>query len=100
MKKVLKIITKILLIITIILLALIIIKNLYIIIRILFFGMTVGSNQYPDSIWLGEVFLKGIEGIKKYYSRLGELILYTEIPITIISIIYQIIYFKTIKKSK
>ncbi len=87
----------ILFIIAIILLAFIVLLNFYWIIRIAFFGVTFGG-KYPESIWWGEVYLKGLTGIKQYYSTYGSILLLTEVPIAVISIIYQIIYFKFLKK--
>ena len=82
----------ILLVIAIILLVFIILLNLYWIIRIAFFGVMFGS-KYPDSIWWGEVYLRGLSGIKQYYSTYGSILLLTEVPVAVISIVYQIIYF-------
>ena len=87
----------ILLVIAIILLSFIIMLNLYWIIRIVFFGATFGG-KYPDSIWWGEVYLHGLSGIKQYYSTYGSILLLTELPIAILSIIYQFIYFKFLRK--
>ncbi len=94
-KKILNIISKALLILSLLILTLFIISNLIIIIRIMFFGMQVG-NEYPDSIWWGKVTLKGLSGIKTYYQTI-KIYIY-EIPISIICLIYQIIYYKIIKK--
>ena len=100
MKKFLKILSKVLLVISILIVSIIVLINLFNIIKILFFGITVGGD-YPDSIWWGRTVLKGFEGVKKYYSAIGwELLKYFEIPISIICIIYQIIYFKVIKKGE
>lgn len=87
----------ILLVIAIVLLAFIILLNLYWIIRIAFFGVTFGS-KYPDSIWWDEVYLHGLSGIEQYYSRYGSILLFIEFPIAVISIIYQLIYFKFLRK--
>ena len=86
----------ILLIISIVLLVFLILLNLYWIIRICFFGVTFGS-KYPDSIWFSEVYLHGLSGIKQYYITYGYILILTELPIAIISIIYQIVYFKIFK---
>ena len=95
MKKFLNKISSILLVISIILIAFIIFINIFTIIRIMFFGIVVGNNKYPNSIWWGEVTLKGIDGVKMFYSR--SLFKIIDLPIIIISIIYQILYFKIIK---
>ena len=97
MKKVLKGISGVILVISILLILTIVINNAIIIIRIMFFGLTVGSNEYPDSIWWGERVLYGISGIKTYFSVLGEAIIMIEIPIIAFCIIYQLIYFKIIR---
>lgn len=98
MKKILRILSKIILIISILLVSAIILYNLVTIIRIMFFGITVGGGEYPDSIWWGRTALLGIDGIKKYYSVFGEVVILVELPISIVCIIYQIIYFKIIRK--
>lgn len=98
MKKVIKILSIIILIMSILIVSIIVASNLLTIIRIMFFGMTVGSNEFPDSIWWGKTMLFGVNGIKTYYSVFGELVLVLEIPISIVCIIYQIIYFKIIRK--
>ncbi len=97
MKKLLKIVSISILIISICISILIILSNIIPIVRILFFGITVGG-EYPDTIWWEKTTLKGIEGIKTYYSVWGTLVYIYEIPIIIICIIYQIVYFKIIKK--
>ena len=89
---------KALFIITIIVISIIIILNLLNTFMILFFGKTVGNNEYPDSIWWGERHLSGISGLKTYYSVFGEVILIFELPVIIACLIYQIIYFKILKK--
>ena len=99
-KKIIEFLNKFILIITILLLLIIITFNLVIIIRIMFFGWTVGSNEAPDTIWWGKVMLKGINGIKTYYSVWKEIVLIFEIPISIICIIYQIIYFKVLNRKR
>lgn len=58
----------------------------------------VRKSKYPDSIWWGKVYLHGLSGIKRYYSTCGSILLLTELPIAIISIIYQILYFKFLRK--
>ena len=63
----------ILLVIAIILLSFIIMLNLY---------------------WI----IRSLSGIKQYYSTYGPILLLTELPIAIISIIYQFIYFKFLRK--
>lgn len=98
MKKVLKVLSIIVLVISILVVSIILFANLFIIIRILFFGMTVGSNEYPDSIWFGERLLYGFSGLKTYYHVWGELVYMFEIPISIFCILYQIVYFKIIRK--
>lgn len=98
MKKLLKILSIIVLLISILLVSLIVLSNIYMIFRILFFGMTVGG-EYPDSIWWGKTALYGVDGIGKYYSAIGGAALIVEIPISIVCIIYQIIYFKIIRKN-
>lgn len=98
MKKVLKGISVVILVISILLILTIVINNAIIIIRIMFFGLTVGSNEYPDSIWWGERVLYGISGIKTYFSVWGAVIIMIEIPIIAFCIIYQLIYFKIIRK--
>ena len=97
MKKVLKFLSIILLIISILLFSIIVVVNFVTIIRILFFGMTVGSD-YPDTIWWGRTTLQGIDGIKTYYHVWGELVYMFEIPISIFCILYQIVYFRIIRK--
>ena len=59
---------------------------------------TVGSNEYPNTIWWGKIELIGINGLKQYYSVFGEVILIFEAPICMILLIYQIIYLKIIRK--
>lgn len=90
----------ILLVISIILLSCLLLLNLYLLIRIGFFGLKVGSNEYPDSIWWGEVYLHGLSGIKHYYSTFGSILFWTEFPVAIISVVYQFIYFKFKKGDK
>lgn len=97
MKKVLKVLSIILLIISILLFSIIVVANLVTIIRILFFGMTVGSD-YPDTIWWERTTLRGLAGIKTYYHVWGELVYMFEIPMSIVCILYQIVYFKIIRK--
>ena len=97
MKKILKILSIVILIISIIILSIIIRLNLLTIIRIMFFGMTVGGD-HPDTIWWGRTTLKGLSGIKTYYHVWGELVYIFEMPISIVCISYQIIYFKIIRK--
>lgn len=99
MKKIVKVLSIIILIMSILIISIIVVSNLLTIIRIMFFGMTVGSNEFPDSIWWGRTVLYGISGMKTYYSVWGELVLAVEIPISIVCIIYQIIYFKIIRKT-
>jgi hypothetical protein len=99
MKKIVKVLSIIILIISILIILAIVVSNLLNIIRIMFFGMTVGTNEYPDSIWWGETFLYGISGVKRFYSVWGEIVLIFEIPICIVCIIYQIVYFKIIRKN-
>lgn len=98
MKKIVKVLSIIILIMSILMISIIVVSNLLTIIRIMFFGMTVGSNEFPDTIWYRKTVLYGVSGIKTYYSVWGELVLVFEIPISIICIIYQIIYFKIIRK--
>ncbi len=98
MKKVLKLISKIILVISILILAIMILSNIITIGRILLFGMTVGGGVSPDSIWGSKITLSGFPGIIKYYSTMKELFLFIELPICVICIIYQIIYFKIIKR--
>lgn len=98
MKKIFKKLSLIIFIISILIISLIVISNLINAIRILFFGMAIGSNEYPNSIWWGSRELIGINGLKEYYSVWGEVILIFEAPICIISLIYQIIYLKIIRK--
>lgn len=98
MKKILKILSIVILIMSILIVSLIVIHNVVTIIRIMFFGLTVGSNEYPDSIWWGKTVLSGVDGIKRYYSVWGEIVKIIEIPTSIVCIIYQIIYFKVIRK--
>ena len=98
MKKLFKILSLIIFIISILITSIIIISNLINAIRILFFGMTVGSSKYPNSIWWEKRELIGISGLKEYYSVWGEVILIFEVPIGIILLIYQIIYLKIIRK--
>ena len=99
MKKILRILSRILLIISFLVVAIIIVINLITIIRIMFFGMTVGSNEYPDTIWWGKTILHGLSGIKAYYHVFGELVYMYEIPISVVCIMYQVIYFKIIRKN-
>lgn len=98
MKKVVKVLSIIILIISILLVSLIVIHNIVTIIRIMFFGITVGGGEYPDSIWWRRTELLGISGIKKYYSVWDEVVMLLEIPVVIVCMIYQIIYFKIIRK--
>jgi hypothetical protein len=98
MKKLLKGLCVIVLIISIFIISAIVVANLLHIIRILFFGITVGTNEAPNSIWWEETFLYGISGVKRFYSVWGAVVLIFEIPISIVCIIYQIIYFKILKK--
>lgn len=98
MKKIVKILSIIILIMSTLIISIIVLFNLLTIIRIMFFGMTVGSNEFPDTIWWGKTVLYGLSGIKTYYKVWGELVLKVEIPISIVCIIYQIIYFKIIGK--
>ena len=98
MKRVLKVLSGVILVISILLILTIVLYNLTIIVKILFFGLTVGSNEYPDSIWWGERVLYGISGIKTYFSVCGEVVIMIEIPIIAFCIIYQLIYFKIIRK--
>lgn len=51
----------------------------------------MGNNKYLDSIFEGKVFLKGIDGVKKYNYTIRSIITVVELPFIIISIIYQII---------
>ena len=97
MKKLLKFLGTAMLICSFIIVLIILIINLIIIIKILFFGMTVGS-AIPDTIWNEREILKGLSGIKKYYYVWRDLVYIFEIPISIICVIYQIIYFKIIRK--
>ena len=96
MKKVLKILCIIILVISTFIVSIMVIFNLSIIIRIMFFGMTVGSDE--NTIWWGRTTLQGLAGIKSYYHVWGELVYIFEIPISVVSILYQIIYFKIIRK--
>lgn len=98
MKKIIKVLSIIILIISIFLVFTIVVSNLIIIIRIMFFGLTVGSSEYPDSIWWKEMILHGTNGIITYYSVCSELVFIIEIPIIILCIIYQFVYFKIIRK--
>ena len=98
MKKIFKTLSLIIFIISILIISLIVISNLINAIRILFFGMTVGSNEYPNSIWWGKRELIGINGLKEYYSVWGDVILIFEALICMILLIYQIIYLKIIRK--
>lgn len=97
MKKSTKILSVIILIISILIVSIILIFNIVTIIRIMFFGITVGSDL-PDTIWWQKTELYGWTGIVRYYSVWSELVLGVEVPITIICIIYQIIYFKILRK--
>ena len=63
----------------------------------MFFGITVGSNL-PDTIWFQQTELYGWKGIIKYYSVWSELVLGFEVPITVVCIMYQIIYLKILRK--
>ena len=99
MKKFLKILSKVLLVISILIVSILVLVNLFTIIRILFFGMTVGGD-YPDTIWWGRTVLKGFEGVRKYYAIGWDLLKLVEIPISIVCIVYQIIYFKVIKRGE
>lgn len=98
MKYILKVLSGIILITSILIVSIIVVSNLLTSIRIMFFGVTVGSNEFPDSIWWEKTVLYGISGIKRFYSVWAELVLVLEIPISIVCIIYQIIYFKIIRK--
>lgn len=97
MKSVLKLLCYFLFILSVLLLSFIIISDLYLIIRILFFGMSFGNNQYPDSIWFTETFLKGIDGLKQFYLVIGSTILVFELPFFIISLFNIIMFVKVIK---
>ena len=97
MKKILNVISKIVLIISIIVLATLILANLVPMVRIFLFGITVGGEQ-PNTIWWTEMTLKGFDGIKVFYKVWGDLVWTLELPIAIICIIYQIVYFKVLKK--
>ena len=97
MKKIVKILSVIILIISILIVSTMLIFNLITIARIMFFGMTVGSD-YIDTIWWQKTELHGWTGIVRYYSVWSELVMWVEVPITIICIIYQIIYFKILRK--
>lgn len=99
MKKFLKILCYFLFILSILLLSFIVISNLYLVVRILFFGMTFGNTQYPDSIWFTETFLKGIDGLKQFYSVIGSTILVIELPFVLISL-FNIIMFNKFFKPK
>ena len=96
MRKILKLMAKIILIISIIVIVLLLLVNVVNIIRIMFFGMEVGSD-YPDTIWWGKQTLQGLAGIKTYYYTWRDLV-YIEIPISIACVLYQIVYFKIIRK--
>ena len=63
----------------------------------MFFGMTVGSEA-PDTIWFEKTTLRGLDGIIKFYKTFWGIVYMMEFPIIIICIIYQIIYFKIIRK--
>jgi hypothetical protein len=93
MKKIVKVSSIIILIISILIALLIVTFNLLTIIRIMFFGMKFGSAMSS-----GELFLYGISGVKSYYYFLRSLVLIFEIPICIVCIIYQVVYFKIIRK--
>lgn len=98
MKKIIKGLSILILIISILLVLTIVIYNLIIIIKIMFFGITVGSNEYPNTIWFNETILYGLSGIRTFYSVWSEVVLMIEFPISIFCIIYQLIYFKIIRK--
>lgn len=98
MNKVLKTILKVILIITILLVSLILISNIVTIVRIMFLGITVGNSELPDSIWWFQQTLKGTTGLKTYYSTIKDVIFTIELPILLVSIVYQVIYFKYLKK--
>ena len=98
MKKVLKSLSKVILIISIIIVFIIVFLNLLTIIRIVFWGITVGNDEYPDTIWWGKTTLKGLSGLKTYYNVWRQLAYMFEIPISVACIIYQVIYFKIIRK--
>ena len=97
MKKIVKVLSVIISIISILIVSIIVAFNLLTIIRIMFFGITVGS-EFPNTIWWERTVLSGVSGIKLYYSVWGELVWIFEIPISIVCIIYQIIYLKIIRK--
>lgn len=100
MKKIIKILSKILLIISILIMMIILISNLFIVIKIIFFGMDVGSSDYPDTIWWKRMHLKGIDGIITYYKAWDSLVFSIELPILVICVLYQIIYFKILINHK
>lgn len=98
MKKMLRIISKILLFISILILAIVLVSNLVIVIRLLFFGIRVGYEGVPNSLWYNETILKGFRGIRVFYYTLREAFILFELLPFIISVIYQILYFKIIKR--
>ena len=67
MKKDLKILCKIILVISNFIISIMVIFNLSTIIRIMFYGLTVGSDDCPDTIWWGRTTLQGLAEIKSYY---------------------------------
>ena len=97
MKKILKVLSVLILAVSVLVVSIFVISNLVLIIKIMFFGMTVGGD-YPNTIWWTRKTLLGLDGIKTYYSVWGRLVYMFELPISIICIIYQVIYFKVIRK--
>lgn len=91
-------IAKVLFIISILIVLFVILSNLLIFVRILFFGMKVGSDDYPDSIWWGERELIGVAGVKTYYSVWGQVMLILAAITCLPCILYQVIYLIVTKK--
>jgi hypothetical protein len=93
MKKIVKVLSIIILIISILIVLSIVAFNVLTVIRIMFFGVIFGSAMSS-----GELFLYGISGVKNYYYFLRDAVILFEIPMCIVCIIYQIVYFKIIRK--
>ncbi len=98
MKKILRSLALIVLMIASVVFFILAFYNIVIVVRILFFGMEVGSMGYPDSLFLEAKTLQGLDGLNTYYKSIGEMGYLFELPIILVCILYQALYYKVLDK--
>ena len=53
---------------------------------------------YTDSLFWEAKTLRGLDGLNTYYKSIGEMVYLFELPIILICIVYQALYYKVLDK--